>query len=122
MKSYAVIWQRIKDNPSKGVPVDILEPFVVRVIKAVKNEKYYDSNYRVECRYRKKTGLMFVTRIVHPTDTRYLRVTFLLREFDTTSVSDTYYLRKYPPDCDLVAQLGLELMRPVTFVSARTIN
>ena len=117
-RSYDIIWERIRANPDKGVPVDILSPFTSRVIKAVKNVKYYDEVYRLMKNAEKKTGLMFVTKAIHPKDNSYVRVTFCLREFDTTLESDSYYLRKYPPGSDLVATLKLELMEPVTFGSA----
>lgn len=114
-RSYMIIWERIRANPDKGVPIDVVDAYVNRVKMAVRNEKYYDEVYRDIKRHEKKTGILFITRAKHPTETGLVRVTFLLREFDTTSQSDSYYLRKYPPDTDLVKQLGLEVMNPLMF-------
>lgn len=114
-KAYSVIWERIRANPDKGVPIDIVDPFVSRVIKAVKNEKYYDEVYRLMKMQEKKTGLMFVTRAAHPDNSTLVRVTFLLREFDTFSLSDSFYLRKYPPDTNLVKLLGFETLPAISF-------
>jgi len=117
VRAYAIIWERVRANPNKGVPVDVLDAFVTRVIKMVKNEKYYDSVYRCVKTAEGLTGLMFVSRAAHPTDSKYVRVTFLLREFSTTSESDSMYLRRYPPSADLVGLLNLETMPAITFGS-----
>ena len=114
-RSYDIIWERIRANPNKGIPVDILSNFTSRVIKAVKNVKYYDEVYRIAKINEHKTGLMFVSKSIHPTDRDYIRAIFCLREFDTTSESDSYYLRKYPPGIDLVATLHLEMLDPIIF-------
>ena len=114
-RSYDIIWERIRKHPEKGVPVDILNGFTSRVIKAVKNVKYYDEVYRLQKMAERKTGLLFVTKAIHPRDLNLIRATFCLREFDTTSESDSYYLRKYPPGTDMVAALHLELLDPVIF-------
>ena len=113
--SYQVIWERVRANPNKGVPVDIVDAYVPRVIKAVKNCKYYDAVYKTVRDHQGTTGLMYATRAVHPTNNAYVRVTFLLREFSTTSLSDIQYLKKFPPSENLVAALGLESLEPILF-------
>jgi hypothetical protein len=114
-KAYSLIWERIRANPEKGVPIDIVSAFTKRVIAMVKKEKWADEVYRIWKAGEGKTGLMFVHRAKHPTDNRYVRVTFLLREFSTTNESDSYYLRKFPPNTDLIAQLKLETIPAMEF-------
>lgn len=114
-KSYLIIWQRIKQNPSKGVPVDIVDGFVNRVIAAVKNEKYYDKAYKDGKAAENMCGIMYMHRAAHPSLPNIVRVTFLLREYHATNQSDVNYLKKFPPNADLVKQLGLEMLEAIDY-------
>ena len=118
-RSYTVIWDRVKANPDKGVPVDVLYPFVSRVYRAVKNEKYYDRDYRARMIALGQTGILYMHVADHPTDDKYKRVTFLLRQYATINIADSYYLRKYPPSVNLVTALGLESLEPIIMEGKR---
>lgn len=113
--SYQIIWERVRANPNKGVPVDIVDAYVSRVLKAVKNCKYYDAVYKTVREHQGITGILYVTRSTHPSNSSLVRVLFLLREFATTSTSDIQYLKKFPPSANLVAALGLESLEPILF-------
>jgi len=115
--SYQIIWERVRVNPNKGVPVDIVDAYVNRVIKAVKNCKCEDKVHTAMKARAGITGLMFTHRAKHPTNNALVRVTFLLREFHTTNVADAQYLKFNPPSVDLVKKLGLESIDPVLFGS-----
>jgi len=113
--AYLLIWERVRANPNKGVPVDILQPYVSRVIKAVKNCKWEDKSYKLMKEAAGITGLTFFSRGPHPTNHAYVRLTILLREFHTTNLADATYLKFKPPSANLVAELGLETIDPVIF-------
>ena len=113
--AYAIIWERVRANPNKGVPVDIVDPYVRRVIQAVKDCKWKDEFYRQTKERAGITGLMFMHRSIHPTNNALVRVTFLLREFHTTNAADATYLRFKPPSANLVQELGLETIDPIRF-------
>lgn len=118
--AYQIIWERVRANPNKGVPIDILQPYVSRVIKAVKNCKWEDKVYKEIKEHAGITGLMFMARSIHPNNTAYVRVTFLLREFHTMNAADATYLKFKPPSANLVQELGLETIDPIVFGTADT--
>ena len=114
-RSYAVIWERIRADPDKNVPVDVVNAFVDRVHRQVRDEKHGDTFYRDQRLQQGKTGILYISRSKHPTNSNLTRVTFLLREFNTTTHSDTQYLRKYPPLADIKSLLGFESLEAITF-------
>ena len=93
--------------------MDVLEPFVSRVIKAVKNEKYYDREYRIAKQVSRLTGILYIEKGEKKEE--HIRITFLLREFHAHTLSDINYLCRYPPAMNIKEQLNLETLPAIHF-------
>lgn len=121
MRTYQAIWERIRANPGKLVPIEVPDPFVARVMKAVEKEKHEDDLYRNIRKSQGKQGIVYRSREPHPSKTGIVRVIFVLREFEIVNdysfknPTGNNYLVRNPPPVGLTAELGFPTMDSVPY-------
>lgn len=81
-RSYAPLWERIRLNPGKKVPVEVPQVYLSRLLKAIAKEKLEDRAYKNLRHAQKKTGIIYRTTQRHPNKAEYIVVTFILREYN----------------------------------------
>lgn len=81
MRTYQPIWERIRANPGKRVPIEVPSIYLSRLLKAVKKEKTEDVTYKNVRTAQNKTGILYKSTAPHLTRPGYLVCTFILREF-----------------------------------------
>lgn len=110
MRTYQPIWQRIRANPGKRVPIECPNSYMQRVILAVKKERAMDKLYNTVSAARNKTGIVYKSTAPHAEKQGIAVVSFILIEYAAVGISDLKYLVKFPPDRDLMDKIGLKEM------------
>lgn len=110
MRTYQPIWQRIRANPGKRVPIECPNSYMQRVILAVKKERAMDKLYNTVSAARNKTGIVYKSTAPHAEKQGIAVVSFILIEYAAVGISDLKYLVKFPPPQDLNSQIGLKEM------------
>jgi hypothetical protein len=112
VRAYQPIWERIRANPGKLVPIEVPAAFVARVMKAVEKEKHEDIRYRNVRKSQGKQGIVYRSREPHPSKPGIVRLIFILREFaiihDSSFKNPTgnNYLVRNPPPISLNEDLA----------------
>jgi hypothetical protein len=125
MRTYQPIWERIRANPGKRVPIEVPAIYLSRLLKAVNKEKDQDHAYRNVRATQNKTGVMYKSTAPHPTREGFLICTFVLREYDTLlSFADKQQVRRRQPPLpgQLANDIGLAELELVAFDFIPTAN
>lgn len=106
MRSYLPIWERIRANPGRRVPIEVPAIYLPRLVNAMKKEKNTDIAYKNARTAQGKTGVVYKSTAPHPTKPGYIVCTYILREFSVVlGDSDKHsVVKKEPPMPEVLAK------------------